>query len=231
MDLNIKTKLPHSEATAVTDESSPSSAGSLSPPAKKVKTSSVTSDPPKKMRKIKVKKLNFFPSVRPDEARMMRNMMLLCSGTCDSSVDFESESEDEELVNGSAFICAVCEKKKYHREHCFECKICGADNCKPCWPDARYWPTCGRCSGSFCCRCSDWQEYWTNGVFYCDHCFGVRPHNEYMGRDPSDSESATSTPESDEGKQKSASDDDSDNNDVKSVSENEKKTTDVTSNN
>ena len=75
------------------------------------------------------------------------------------------ENEGSRSQKDKIFLCFDCNMTRTYRLHLFECKICGKDNCKYCWPDSKYRRTCARCSETFCRRCNDWNEYYTNGQF------------------------------------------------------------------
>ena len=198
MDINITTIVTDNNRY-VTDDSSPSSAGSTIgagsavPPSKKIKFNCDDYD---EFTKVENK---LFDTIEYDiaDAELEDKGNIDVDKKEDAELDAKLKDDGDEIDEGATndkvkFFCTRCQKYRPIRMHCFECFTCCRENCKECWPDCKYWPHCARCGGFYCLSCNDYQTYHNDGQYYCDKCWETRIYNEMKGREPSDSSAASS---------------------------------------
>ena len=115
----------------VTDESSPSSAGSMAHPQKKVKFD-VEDD---KFTKIENKFITTMEVAIEQAKKNDENETDHNINEYSEENDVQKSKQIEDIIH---FLCTRCNTKRPIKLHCFECIGCSSDNCKECWPDCIY---------------------------------------------------------------------------------------------
>ena len=182
MDANNNTELgttiaTHALANEITDESSPSSAGSFTPIKKNHVKSSKGWD---------TLANDIMDEASPSSAGSFTHMRKkvkfsfdgIEKGTSDGHVRPSEEGVDE---NEEQFLCDKCNQKRSVDDHLFVCHDCTYDNCKLCWPISNLWPHCLDCGNFYCNNCNSYAVHPNTGMYMCDLCYITARDNEEEG--------------------------------------------------